>query len=174
MIDLETLGTHASASILAAGLVSFTETKIIDTYYSPVDLSSCMKHGLMPDGNTFYWWLNQSEDARTALQPKKNQSLIEVLGEINYFVDSSLSAAKADNLLVWGNGSNFDNKIIEAAYRAVSIKKPWSYKQDRCYRTVAALYPHIIPPRPDVKHNALDDAKAQAEHLQAILKQHLN
>jgi inhibitor of KinA sporulation pathway (predicted exonuclease) len=46
------------------------------------------------------------------------------------------------------------------------MQAPWKFYNDRCYRTLKAMYPHIkMPKRTGTHHNALDDAISQVNHL---------
>ena len=75
---------------------------------------------------------------------------------------------------VWGNGATFDNVIIRSAFKAVGLPVPWSFRNDKCYRTVANLLPKERQPaleRSGTAHNALDDAITQAVHLQKVYKE---
>ena len=71
---------------------------------------------------------------------------------------------------MWGNGAEFDNVILSQAYKNVEKEVPWQYYNNRCYRTVKNLFPHIEMERVGAHHNALDDAKSQAEHLLGIIR----
>lgn len=66
---------------------------------------------------------------------------------------------------VWGNGSDFDNTLLAAAYDACQLTLPWNFWSNRCYRTLKNLRPEIKLVNPGTAHNALDDSKAQAQHL---------
>ncbi len=73
---------------------------------------------------------------------------------------------------MWGNGSDFDNTLLEEAYRATGIKPPWRFTGNRCYRTVKNLFPDVWVDPVGTAHNALDDATYQANHLIAISNLH--
>jgi exodeoxyribonuclease VIII len=73
------------------------------------------------------------------------------------------------SLPTWGNGASFDNVIMDNAYRAVNMTRPWLPWEDRCYRTMKNLVNIPIDKREGVYHNALDDALTQAKHLMKIL-----
>jgi exodeoxyribonuclease VIII len=73
--------------------------------------------------------------------------------------------------VVWGNGADFDNVILGNAYLAVNKPRPWSFWNNRCYRTVRAMAPNIDYVRPVIAHHALHDARAQALHLIEINRQ---
>lgn len=59
--------------------------------------------------------------------------------------------------------------MLASAYRRDGSKTPWRYTNDRCYRTIKSLYPHIPMERTGTHHNAADDAASQAAHLIAIM-----
>jgi len=161
MIDLETMGTNANAAILSIGAVRFGTDSIIDEYYQTIDLESCIEWGLEMDASTVKWWLKQSKKAQRALAAN-TKTLDEVL--------NSLSAWLGKKATVWGNGSDFDNVILANAYKTIEQKQPWPYYNNRCYRTLKELHPHIKIERQGTHHNALDDATTQAQHLMQILK----
>ena len=70
MIDLETLDTKPSASILTIGAVKFDPTgdelkeSTCEKFYVKVDLDSCDKLGLTVSQSTLDWWANQSQEAQ--------------------------------------------------------------------------------------------------------------
>jgi exodeoxyribonuclease VIII len=67
---------------------------------------------------------------------------------------------------VWGNGSDFDNAIINNLAKSFGAPKPLNYKRNRCFRTLKALFGQHIPEHATIPmgthHNALDDAMYQA------------
>lgn len=48
----------------------------------------------------------------------------------------------------------------------------WEFWNNRCFRTLKGMAPHIKTERQGTYHNALDDAKTQALHAIKVL-QHL-
>lgn len=162
MLDLETLSTEPDAVIVAIGAVKFTATTIVDSIYIPVSAQSCQDHGLHLNGDTVIWWLKQSDAARAALTDPDALDLGTALDGFQMWF--------GDNKPLWGNGATFDNVVLDSAYKAAGLERPWSYKMDRCYRTL-----RNIPGAPDADdrvgehHNALDDAMFQTLHLQKII-----
>lgn len=160
MIDIETLGLEPGVAILSIGAVRFGPGRMGDTFEVNVDLTSCDKAGLTIDVSTLDWWLGQDEDAQHVLTGGKR--LGEALFEFNRFYDG------ADE--IWAFSPSFDCEILKAAYDAVDEAPPWTYRDERDARTVAAL-----PIAPDVdhdgtEHDALDDAKHQAHMVAGALK----
>lgn len=162
MVDLETMGTRSNAAIIAIGAVKFSRDKgIIDRFYRIVDLQSCIDTGLAVDGATIMWWLKQDDLARDQFNLFKSTSLSKSLSEFSYWIGGG-------DKEIWGNGAAFDNVILANAYRVVSQNTPWEFYENRCYRTMKAIFPHIKKNTIGTHHNAVDDAETQAVHLLEI------
>ncbi len=165
MVDIETLGKGNNAVILSIGAVKFDPLGegVIDSFYVDVDPESCQALGLKLDASTVMWWLAPEREAgRKALVDAKQISLPEALyGFTDWF---------GEDKPVWGNGATFDNVILTSAFQACQIEKPWKFWNDRCYRTLKSLAPHIKLERQGTYHQALDDAISQAKHMQQVVK----
>ena len=114
------------------------------------------KYGLTVSPSTEQWWYAQSREAQEAAfldgQPVK-----EVLATFDAWWKSVGGHA------LWGHGASFDAPVLEAVYRAVGWAPPWSYNATRCTRTLFEIA-GVEPDRSKgVHHNALNDAKVQAE-----------
>ena len=160
MVDIETLGTRKDSVIIAIGAV---DMKTGDTFYTNVDPQSCVDIGLKVDVSTVMWWMKQGDEAREAVTRNDGTTITEALMLFGEFIDPCGPVTE-----MWGNGSDFDNVILGEAYRLCGIKQPWSYGKNRCFRTVRGLFPNMEPTRGGTHHNALDDAKHQAQWLMAI------
>jgi exodeoxyribonuclease VIII len=93
---------------------------------------------------------------------KLPEALVQLTSFLNQFGRKGLK--------VWGNGSDFDNAILAACYAAVGQPLPWDFWHNRCYRTLKALRPELKLQRQGTYHNALDDAKTQAQHAIQLLE----
>jgi exodeoxyribonuclease VIII len=161
MLDLETFGNGNDAVIASIGAVKFNETEILDEFHVGVDPASCQALGLKMDASTIIWWLHPDRtEAREQLLALERVDLASALVGFNDWIGEPLP--------IWGNGSTFDNVILRSAYRAAGIEYPAPFWLDRCYRTVKALAPGIQLVREGTHHDACDDARCQAKHLQAI------
>ena len=161
MLDLETLGNGPKSAIIAIGAVKFSPAGGgMHDFYCTIDPEDAVREGLKMDAGTVMWWMQQSEQARKAFT-NPGLSLRSALQAFREWYGSKETP-------VWGNGASFDNVILGNAYKAIGESQPWKFWNDRCYRTVKSMYPHIKLKRVGTYHNALDDAKSQAEHLQAI------
>lgn len=163
MLDLETMGTRTNAAIVAIGAAAFDDTGILDTFYQVVNLESSVALGMVIEPQTVLWWLKQEDPARKELYSKQGENLTTALAQFAEWLPQ--------NSAVWGNGASFDNAILSNAYKLADMEQPWSYRDDRCYRTIKAMNPGIKLERTGTLHNALDDAISQALHLGEIWRE---
>ena len=164
MVDLETMGSGSTAAIIAIGAVKFSAKGLGEEFYSVIDLNTSVQAGLTIDPDTLMWWMGQSAAARKAVTRKDNESLFDALTAFSKFVGDKKTAK------IWGNGASFDNPILANAYKAVNLEQPWHFWNDRCYRTMKAMFgKNIDVETVGTAHNALDDAKTQALHLCKIM-----
>lgn len=163
MIDIETLDTTPTSTILSIGAVLFNikDNEIVDTFYQNICPESCVKHGLTICPETVAWWKSQKIEAWNCLLTDR-LPLKEALERFSGWVSGM-------KINVWGNGANFDIVIMENAFRACGLKHPWKYTSVKCYRTINSMFGSKIKVFEGVKHNALDDAIHQAKRLLAIL-----
>lgn len=167
MLDLETLGTKAGCIVLSVGAVYFDQGGLGAEFHQVISVKDSATYGLQLDVDTLSWWTDRDADAQATLKTafgKEALPLIDVLNEFTAFVNN-----EGPHAFVWGNGADFDLPILEAAYVAVGQRKPWGNWSGRCYRTLKQMTPDIRIVRSGVHHNALDDAKSQAEHAVRLL-----
>ncbi|MEE8551548.1 MAG: 3'-5' exonuclease [Gemmatimonadota bacterium] len=162
MVDLETMGTGYRAAIVSIGAVRFNPMSHEQgpKFYRTISLESCQAAGQSIDARTVLWWMNQEEAGRLEIIKAYGGLDLEMaLAEFAGFL-----GAKAR---VWGNGSNFDNRILREAYDLLRVECPWHYRDDRDMRTVVALakllgFNGASIAHGGTKHHALHDAVYQA------------
>jgi 3'-5' exoribonuclease-like protein len=161
MLDLETMGTSKDAAIVAIGAVRFDlNTGLLgDKFYQVINLKSAQRAGGKIDADSVMFWLQQSDEARKAITSDDG---VHIEAGIKAFSEWIRSVPVAH---LWGNGSDFDNVILEGAYNRLGWTPPWAYKQNRCYRTLVSLYASVEKEDSVIPHQALEDAIAQANHL---------
>lgn len=162
MIDIETAGTAANAPVISIGAVYFNRDtgEFGAKFYGRIDVSDALRYGKM-SGDTFKWWLGQSDAARKELVSGHHSAEV-VFAKFYDFCKSHGSARP------WGNGASFDITILEVAFpRILSKQSPWNFWDVRDCRTIKDLansagfeYPGD---RSGTHHNSLDDAIFQAE-----------
>lgn len=170
MIDIETLGTTAGSVILSIGAVAFdpAERALGPRHYGVVSIASSLSLGATVDPDTVDWWSKRTPAAQrvifAALSPDAS-TLPDALDRLSDYLRGQDSPA---DLRIWGNGSDFDNVLLVAAYAQAGRKPPWRFYNHRCFRTLKNLFPGHEPVREGEHHNALDDAVHQARHALAI------
>lgn len=169
MVDLETMGTASTAPVIAIGAVAFKYENGVLTiggeFYRTIDLRSEQNAGAVIEAGTVMWWMQQSDAARRKLTSGE-VSAHEALQEFALWLVATTNEPR-----IWGNGASFDNVILVSAYKRHGIALPWNYYNDRCYRTLKNLAPHIHLVRTGTHHNALDDARVQTNHLGDICRE---
>ena len=164
MVDLETLGTGPGCAILSIGAVAFDPANdyIGASFHVVVSTASCRALGLREEVGTVEWWAKQSEQARAVLAEAERDgvSVGEALEAFSAFLRSHGGKPRVK---VWGNGADFDNAILADLYRRTGREAPWQFWNSRCFRTLKALAPGHEPERVGTHHNAVDDARHQAE-----------
>ena len=168
MIDLETLDTTTTATILTIGAVKFdpfgddVNSPRCDKLYLKVDLDSCDRIGLTVSPQTIEWWGNQEQAAQDeAFDPEGRIDIVDAMNQLYKF---SWGAKR-----VWSHGAAFDIPICEHVFRTIGKAIPWAFWEARCTRTLFDL--GINPNRPPVlKHHALEDAWNQAVGVQNVMR----
>ncbi len=164
MLDLETMGNVSYSSIVSIGALEFdiNTGKTGKTFYVNVDLQSCIDLGLIINGATVMWWMQQSERARKDLVSGIVLPIEHALRSFSEFCNKEYR--------IWGNSARFDLGILQNAYDKAGIPICWDYKNERCVRTLVSLNPEIKKNFPSVgtAHNALADCYYQVGYCCAI------
>lgn len=164
MQDLETGSTANNAAIISIGAYFFGPEGLGDHFYVEINPQSCEDAGLHFSASTVSWWMQQTEAARKVWWSKDTASLQDALSRFEIWAKKNCS----DKIMMWGNGSDFDNVILGNAYKAVGSRPFWSYGNHRCYRQLKSMVPKDMQNDLWTKHaagehhNALDDARRQA------------
>ena len=172
MLDLETYGNTPGCMVLSIGACAFDPyTGAIDEGFYTVVRDGGKAYGLHRDESTVTWWKGQSAEARTVIGLCRSTDAPDLSQALDA-LDEYVSRFGGRDCRVWGCGSDFDNAFIRAAYRAVDVEREpvWAFWNNRCYRTLKSFSVMEIVRREGTHHNALDDAKSQAEHAGRIMR----
>lgn len=182
VIDIETLGTRPGSIILSIGAVAFNlelcaRDVFLGEFYGEISVASCRAVGMGVDADTVNWWLDQKPEAISAslagAVSQTGRPLSTVLDELQEFI-AGLSLQypiQHRPRYFYGNSSTFDLIHLEEAYARCGMPCPWTYQEEACLRTLLRL---PFAPRPvmnngEIKHHALDDARAEARALYTLL-----
>lgn len=166
MLDFETLGQASDTAVLSLGAVLFTKDQIIEEKYWIFSLDEQLRAKLSITSDTLLWWMQQNDRAKEIFSKVKTEGI-----SMKTFLPDFCGWVNGKDVRVWGNGASFDVSIIESLINRGQLMLPWKFWNIRCYRTLKAM--HDIEKgvvRSGTHHNALDDAKYQAQCLMAFLQ----
>jgi len=163
MIDLETLDTRPSSTILTLGAVKFNPFTLDEPHselYIKLDLDEQDQLGRSVSDSTIAWWGRQDPKIREeAFSEDGRSSIASMISQLNKYV---LNAN-----VIWAHSYGFDMTILEDLYRQTKTPIPWNFWQIRDSRTLFELLP--VDPRKSMQsdlHNALADSYFQAKAVQ--------
>ena len=164
MIDIETYGTSSNSVILSIAAIEFDidTGKTGKTFYVNIDPASCVNAGLKQDSQTVQWWKEQDKKAWQRLT-KGRVSLKVAMTRFNEFLSEK-------TYIPWGNSARFDLGLITDAMAAVGMKPNWSFRNERCVRTLVGFAPEVKEKHvfQGVMHDALDDCRNQISYCSKI------
>jgi len=171
MLDLETAGTKPGAPILSIGATSFFpgdafRQHIRTQFYEKILYHESLVLGFTSEIETLAWWDKQDKSVREEAFSGLSSPAHVLQCFTAYLRDLG------GNILLWGNGSDFDNVLLAAYYHRLRMTLPWDFRGNRCYRTLKGMPRVVIPAKPAPvghAHNSLDDAINQANHAELIL-----
>jgi hypothetical protein len=178
VVDLETLALSEDAAILQIGCAIPTTSyfsKIKDrtvprTFEATIAYEQAINSEFSKDPDTLDWWEKQSVEARKSVFSGQD-SYIDAFEKLR---DWMLSIkAQGFEIRLWGNGPEFDNRILDYALRSYNIKELWNFRDNHSMRTAQLFFPvdQIWKEQLGVKyikHTALGDASYEAEILDRI------
>lgn len=165
MIDCETMSTSGNAAVLQIGAARFDVSGVTDTIEINISLDELIKAGFDVSASTILWWMDQDDDARGALLSGQQDAvqIKDALIILNHFLTSKQYVEPT----IWGNDPSADNRWLSELYQKTEVRQPWGFYNNRCYRTFCAERKYLGIERPEatIKHSAMGDAVAQAQHM---------
>lgn len=183
VLDVESLGTDENAAIIQIGaaIPEFDRAHIgyIDSYFiATISYDECLRKiqskVFTQSNDAMQWWENQPSRLKVF---SGQQTYDSALGYFNLWVEAIKIQSKK-NVALWGNGSDFDNRLLAYTMSALGFKLPWEFRNNRDLRTLRALFP-LTSSAPSWsnapvdfapgfrKHTALGDAMMEARVLHA-------
>lgn len=164
MIDIETLDTVPSATVLSVGAVKFDPYNMNAEPYKQTlwlpSLEQQLELGRTTSDSTLEWWAKQdAEILERALEENGRVDLTHFFKDLNRYL------VGADK--IWCQGPQFDMVILEDMYRQADHHYNWAFWQVCDSRTVFNMMP--VDPRKAIQedaHDAAADAYYQALALQ--------
>lgn len=167
MLDLETYGRKRGCVVLSIGAVAFGPRGVSSEFKVNLAVGDQQSLGLVVDAETRQWWSEQPESAFAAATYDAKPTLTGLSAFVGWLtlVDSGMKRRR-----IWGNGADFDNDILAEVFERANMVVPWFFYNNRCFRTLKNLFKRVDKPAfVGEKHDALADARHQAEHAVRIL-----
>lgn len=181
VVDLETLATSQDAVIGTIGAVArnLLDDRALGTFYQRIDLALHQPRRYR-DAETTAWWKKQEGSLawRELFDPALPRVSLELaLTQLADWMGEMKAHCPAGSYLqVMGNGCEFDNVILADAFEQFAMPLPWQFRANQSLRTAVWLGrlllntdPKYAQPFLGEPHYALDDARHEAETLQAIV-----
>lgn len=172
-LDLETLSTREDAAIIQIGccIPNFDRRNVplglSCEFEATIKYEDCLSSEFHKDHATMEWWERQNALARANVFSGQD-SYVDAFDQLKFWFDS-LRSGGAD-LAIWGNGSDFDNRLLSYSLDSLGYHNLWDFRNNRDLRTLKALFPIeiIADPVNEIKHTALGDARYEARLMNTI------
>lgn len=171
MVDIETLSTSTDAVILSIGAVFFDieANKLGPEYFTTLHIQDQLDRGRKISESTLRFWLDQDRAVfKQALKPPSCSDNAKVLTQ---FIQFLTHHCDGDRIKPWGNSNSFDLTLLESLFAWYGLKEPWRFSDTldlRTFKTFVGGGKKIEVPA-NVKHDALIDARYQAQYVLEIL-----
>lgn len=180
VLDLETGAKTPDAHIFSIGLtlVDVEDLILADAFYYVCDDS---QPGRVTDSETLTWWLKQASKSPQAFKSIFNvEDKLPLDKVLRNLMDWFALHGDPKTIHLMGNGSEFDNVILEHALKQAGLKMPVPYWNNQSLRTIKLVHRLLngdmasnsleALPFEGTKHHAGDDADHEAEQLLVALK----
>lgn len=144
MIDLETLSTRVTASIVSIGAVEFDPhgndsdgvQGMRRPFYARVRPITTMPQ-FHVDAGTIGWWMQQSVEAIIEFNDPDRYDLTTALQMFYQWVHNGkdTAALMVEDIIIWSH-EGFDLPILSHAYDIMNASRPYHYRSGRDIRTI--------------------------------------
>lgn len=167
MVDLETLGTDSDACVVQVGAAVFDEAgNVLERFKSQVRVDD-PENGAI-SGATLLWWLSQRD---STMRGVLDQTVAVPLSSSLESLTRWAEGVKTEQ--TWACDPTFDLAILRRCYDRCGLPHPdfLNFRRERSCRTVWQMMKDlkIQAVKPDVLHDALADAVAQAKNVSNFL-----
>lgn len=175
VVDIETLDTAPTAVIVSIGcvIVDSKNLEVVDEFYQVINRNQPTRS---QDLDTVNWWFEQANKSPEAFNEvlKSYDAPTDLETVLEDFAEWLKIVFDGDKIQMFGNGPEFDNTILEHAYKQHDMETPWPFWCNQSMRTINLLKAAFDDDLEKIefvgnKHHALDDAQHEAKQLlQAI------
>lgn len=180
MVDLETLGVSDCPPVFQLNAKAFDVNtgKILDGINLLCDVTTTESE---VGQDTLMWWFKTNIDLFTKLIKEGMETKWSEKDMFSEFVRWFNALGDKKNTFLWGNGVNFDNRIIQKKCEQYGLEYPVFFRNDMDMRTVLEMaamktgYTDQVAYRAAIgfkgtKHNADDDVTNQIRDIVRAVK----
>lgn len=175
VLDIETMGTAHDAVVVSVGMVRIVWDTTLSawavpeegssySFYTVLNATTQLQSHRSVETATMNWWKDRRSGASDVLQ----QSLLCMNNLHGQCESIHRFVREIHNTRLWGNGPNFDNKMLNHLLGSIGITEPCHFRNDRDIRTARDILSsddmEAIPTNP-LPHHALYDARQEARML---------
>lgn len=162
MLDIETLDVAPTAQLLQIGAVNILKPHL--DFEVAISSASQQDYFTTVSLGTVDFWQGLPEEVKQRVLYGKNH----VRDALRWFARWLPKGAR-----LFCYGASFDFPILHHHYHMNGLDLPWNYRNLRCFRTISAQHrEHFAWAKAEMEHDALSDAKAQAQVFRAIYEAH--
>jgi hypothetical protein len=138
MTDIETLGTETNSTIIQIAAIAFDidSGTHISKFNQITDITKNVNMNVT--GLTLKWWLDTDSELLHDLINRGTVSSDELLRNFHDWL-LGFRYDEANELVLWGNGILFDNKMIKHQFEELGLIYPIKYYNDRDVRTIVDI-----------------------------------
>lgn len=174
VIDIETLGIDPGCEIRSIGACAYYEGFLFPTTFYELTHNDIAFNGHVDQG-VLDWWRSEPSISKLArrhcLQHINRATITKALLDFTGWVAFVHTFHPHSKTIFWGNGPDFDQACLSVAMKACGVKVPWTYKDNRDYRTLMDAVGGVELRRRTVRHHALHDAIHEARKIMIALDQ---
>lgn len=162
MLDIETLDVAPTAQLLQIGAVNILKPHF--DFEVSISIASQQDYFATVSLDTVDFWQGLPEEVKQRVLYGQThvQDALRVL-----------ACWLPRNARLFCYGAAFDFPILHHHYHMNGLEVPWNYRDLRCFRTIYAQHQeHFAKAKAELAHDALSDARAQAQVFRAIYEAH--
>ncbi len=171
MIDIESFSEKKDKIILSLGAVFFdirTGEKS-HSFLRHINIDMSLRDNYSIDGKTLKWWMGQDQKLLKKLIKNDQYSSDPHDTMIDFIEFCDYGTSK---FMVWSRPPLYDLRALLDAFEKYDLDYPWDFRNIRCVRTYASLFPGIENdfPAKEQKHDPMVDCMRQIEYVSEIYK----
>lgn len=158
MLDIETLDVAPTAQLLQIGAVNILKPHL--DFEATISIASQQDYFATVSLDTVDFWQGLPEEVKKRVLYGETHVRDALMGFTRWL---------PRNARIFCYGAAFDFPILHHHYHMNGLELPWNYRDLRCFRTIYAQHrKQFAKAEAEIEHDALSDAKAQAQVFRAI------